>query len=642
MALRIEDYGLIGDTHTAALVGADGSIDWLCLPRFDSDACFAALLGDEDNGFWRIGPAAGGRAARRAYRGDTLVLETEFETPEGTVRLVDCMPIRESHPQVVRIVEGVSGTVPMRMEMAMRFGYGTCVPWVRRIGGLLSALAGPDGLALWTTVHTKGRDHRTVAEFTVSAGQHVPFVLTWFPSHEEPPRPVDAVFAVDETELWWEDWAAQCTFDGDETWRSAVVRSLVTLKALTYQPTGGIVAAATTSLPETLGGERNWDYRYCWLRDATLTLQSLMRGGYHEEAMAWRDWLLRAAAGDAKDLQIMYGAAGERRLEEWEADWLAGYEGSRPVRIGNAAAGQFQLDVYGEVMAALYDSARAGDDLGPSAWDLQRTLLDFVESGWREPDDGIWEVRGPRRHFTHSKVMAWVAVDRAVRCVEECGVDGPVDRWRALRDEIHDEVCAKGFNADVGAFTQYYGSDRLDASLLMVPLVGFLPASDPRVRSTVEAIERDLTEDGFVLRYRAEDAGDVDGLSGHEGAFLACSFWMADCLHLIGRTDDARALFTRLLGLRNDLGLLAEEYDARATRQVGNFPQAFSHVSLVNAAYNLSDLPGGDAQTGDETLRMMRRAASRTRNRAMRLQGRFLGMGRGVRAARASASRTEQ
>jgi GH15 family glucan-1,4-alpha-glucosidase len=635
----IEDYGLIGDTHTAALVGRDGSIDWLCLPRFDSEACFAALLGDERNGFWRIAPATGGKAVRRRYRGETLVLESEFEVDGGKVRLIDCMPIRESHPEVVRIVEGVAGTVPMRMEMAMRFGYGRVVPWVRRSGGLLTALAGPDGLALWTTVHTRGKEvegeRRTVAEFDVSAGQHVPFVLTWFPSHEEPPRPTDAVFAVDETELWWEEWSSQCTFDGP--WREAVVRSLITLKALTYQPTGGIVAAATTSLPETLGGERNWDYRYCWLRDATLTLQALMRGGYHEEAMAWRDWLLRAAAGDARDLQIMYGPAGERRLDEWEADWLAGYEGSQPVRIGNAAAGQYQLDVYGEVMSALYDSAVAGDPPSESAWDLQRTLLDFLEDGWREPDDGIWEVRGPRRHFTHSKVMAWVAVDRAVRSVEQLGLEGPLDRWRALRDEIHAEVCQKGFNSDVGAFTQYYGGTGLDASLLMIPLVGFLPASDDRVRQTVEAIERDLTEDGFVLRYKAEEASDVDGLSGHEGAFLACSFWLADCLYLIGRQDDARALFERLLALRNDLGLLSEEYDARAKRQVGNFPQAFSHVSLVNAAFNLSGRPPS-GQQDPEALQLVRRATLRSRSRTARLQGRFLGMGRGVRAARVARS----
>ncbi len=634
MSQPIEDYGLIGDTHTAALVGADGSIDWLCLPRFDSEACFAAVLGDGQAGFWRLAPVGGGRAARRGYRGDTLVLETEFDADGGTVRIVDCMPIRETHPQVVRIVEGVSGTVRMSMDLVMRFGYGRVVPWVRRLDGMLTALAGPDGLALWTTVHTQGRDRTTVAEFSVSAGQHVPFVLTWFPSHEEPPRPIDAVFAVDETEAWWNEWAAQCTFSGE--WRSAVVRSLVTLKALTYQPTGGIVAAATTSLPETLGGSRNWDYRYCWLRDATLTLQALMRGGYHEEAMAWRDWLLRAVAGDAADLQIMYGPAGERRLEEWQADWLPGYEGAAPVRIGNAAAGQFQLDVYGEVLSALYDSARAGDPPSESAWDLQLALLDFIESGWREPDDGIWEVRGPRRHFTHSKVMAWVAVDRAVRSVEECGFAGPLDRWRQLRDEIHAEVCAKGFNSDVGAFTQYYGGTGLDASLLMIPLVGFLPATDERVRSTIEAIERDLTEDGFVLRYRAEEAGDVDGLQGHEGAFLACSFWLADCLYLVGRTDDARSLFERLLDLRNDLGLLSEEYDARARRQVGNFPQAFSHVSLVNAAYNLSGRHMDYGEERSETLQMMRRAVHRSQGRAMRLQGRFLGMGRGVRAARAA------
>ena len=632
VTLPIEDYGLIGDTHTAALVGADGSIDWLCLPRFDSEACFAALLGDQHNGFWRLAPTSGGRATRRRYRGDTLVLESEFDTDGGTVRIVDCMPLRETHPEVVRVVEGVRGTVDMRMDLAMRFGYGRVVPWVRRLDGLLTALAGPDGLALWTTVHTRGRDRTTVAEFSVSAGQHVPFVLTWFPSHEDPPRPTDAVFAIDETGAWWDAWAAQCTFEGE--WRDAVVRSLVTLKALTYQPTGGIVAAATTSLPETLGGERNWDYRYCWLRDATLTLQSLMRGGYHEEAMAWRDWLLRAVAGDAADLQIMYGPAGERRLDEWEVDWLSGYEGSAPVRIGNAAAGQLQLDVYGEVMSALYDSARVGDAPSASAWDLQKVLLDFIESGWKEPDDGIWEVRGPRRHFTHSKVVAWVAVDRAVRSIEECGLDGPHDRWRALRDEIHAEVCAKGYNTDIGAFTQYYGSTGLDASLLMVPLVGFLPASDERVRSTVEAIERDLTEDGFVLRYRAEDAGDVDGLTGHEGAFLACSFWLADCLYLIGRVDDARALMGRLLDLRNDLGLLSEEYDARAKRQVGNFPQAFSHVSLVNAAYNLTGHPADVAQASPETLQMMRRATRQARHGSLRLQGRFLGMGGGARTSR--------
>ncbi len=630
MALRIEDYGIIGDTHTAALVGIDGSIDWLCLPRFDSDACFAKLLGDGSNGYWRIAPSAvfgagqsaaasaaastgsgSGRAARRSYRGDTLVLETEFDTPEGTVRVVDCMPIRETHPEVVRMVVGVRGRVPVRMELAVRFGFGRVVPWVRRLDGLLSAVAGPDGLVLWTPVHTRGEDMRTVADFTVSEGEHIPFVLTWFSPSEDPPRPTDARYAIEDTEQWWNEWAAECTFEGE--WRDAVVRSLVTLKALTYQPTGGIVAAATTSLPESLGGGRNWDYRYCWLRDATLTLEALMRGGYHQEAIEWRDWLLRAVAGDPKDLQIMYGPAGERRLEEWEVPWLTGYEGSSPVRIGNAAAGQFQLDVYGEVMSALYEACKVGDEVTDPAWDLQCALMDFLESGWAEPDDGIWEVRGPRRHFTHSKVMAWVAVDRAVRTVEECNLDGPVDRWRALRSQIHDEVCSKGYNSDVGAFTQYYGATELDASVLMIPLVGFLPAGDERVRSTVEAIERDLTEDGFVLRYKAADAHDVDGLAGREGAFLACSFWLADCLELIGRHDDARVLFEKLLSLRNDLGLLAEEYDALSGRQVGNFPQAFSHVSLVNAAYNLSGHPFELAQ---ETMPLLRRAMARGRARS--------------------------
>jgi len=592
VALRIEDYGIIGDTHTAALVGRNGSIDWLCLPRFDSDACFARLLGDENHGFWRIAPATDDHEARRRYRGDTLVLETEFETADGVAKVVDCMPIREDHPQVVRMVEAVRGKVAMRMDLVIRFGYGSTVPWVRRADGLLSAIAGPDALALWTPIATRGENMTTVADFTVSATEHIPFVLTWYPSHETPPRPVDASYAVHDTQAWWEDWAAKCTFDGE--WRDAVMRSLITLKALTYQPTGGIVAAATTSLPETLGGERNWDYRYCWLRDATLTLESLMRGGYYEEALAWRDWLLRAVAGDVTRLQIMYGPAGERRLSEWEVDWLPGYEGSAPVRVGNAASGQFQLDVYGEVLSALFEACSVGSALSSTAWDLQRALVEFVARSWEEPDEGIWEVRGPRRHFTHSKVMAWVAVDRAVRTVEDFGVEGPLERWRELRHRIHEDVCAQGYNAEVGAFTQYYGSDALDASLLMIPLVGFLPATDERVCSTVEAVERGLTEDGFVLRYRTQDSGGVDGLHGHEGAFLACSFWMADCLYLIGRYDDAHAMLDRLIGLRNDLGLLAEEYDVRGGRQVGNFPQAFSHVSLVNAAFNLSGHPAMD------------------------------------------------
>ena len=603
MALPIEQYGIIGDTHTAALVGSNGSIDWLCLPHFDSEACFASLLGERSNGCWQIAPTAEYTVTRR-YRPDTLVLETEFTTATGAVRVVDCMPIREVHPQVVRVVEAVQGTVDMRMDLVMRFGYGKVVPWVRRLNRLLVSVAGPDGMALWTPVATEGKDMTTVANFSVSAGEVVPFVLTWFPSHEEPPRPVDAEYVLAETTEWWEEWSAMCTYEGP--WRDAVMRSLITLKALTYGPTGGIVAAATTSLPETIGGVRNWDYRYCWIRDASLTLAALMRGGYHEEAMDWRDWLLRAVAGDPSALQIMYGAAGERRLDEWEVDWLSGYEGSRPVRVGNAASGQFQLDVYGELMATLHQSCLSGDPMSATAWDLQSMLVDFVVEHYDDPDDGIWEVRGPRRHFTHSKVMAWVALDRAVRMVAKYDLPGPVEHWKTVRDRIKAEVLERGFDERVGAFTQYYGSSDLDASLLMIPLFGFLPASDPRVVGTVEAIHKDLTEDGFVLRYKAAEAHDVDGLQGHEGAFLACSFWMADCLHLIGRHDDAAELFERLLTLRNDLGLLSEEYDASLGRLVGNFPQAFSHVSLANAAYNLSGHPSVEDIEPMEASRLLR------------------------------------
>ncbi len=587
MPLSIEDYAVIGDLHTAALVGRDGSIDWLCLPGFSSDACFAKLLGDESHGFWRIAPTAKVTKNERRYREGTLVLETEFETKTGRVRVTDCMPIREEHPQIVRIAEGLEGTVDIRMELCIRFGYGQVLPWVTRCENLLTATAGPDSVALYTLADTHGEDMRTVSEFTLSEGQHVPFILTWYLSHELPPRPIDPWYSVESTSEWWSAWAAGCSYEGDH--RDAVLRSLITLKALTYEPTGGIVAAATTSLPEAVGGNRNWDYRYCWLRDATLTLEALMRGGYHEEAMAWRDWLLRAASGDVSRLQIMYGTAGERRLEEWEVEWLPGYEGSAPVRIGNAASGQYQLDVYGEVMSALFTACQFDGVTSRAMWDLQRNMVEFIEQGWKEPDDGIWEVRGPRRHFTHSKVMAWVAVDRAVRTLETWpSLEGPIDRWRKLRDEIHAEVCDQGFNKEKNAFTQYYGSDALDASILMIPLVGFLPATDPRVVSTVEAIERELMEDGFVLRYRTSDNGEVDGLTGREGAFLAYSFWMVDCLHMIGRVEDADTLFRRLLSLRNDVGLLSEEYDAVLRRQVGNFPQAFSHVSLVNAACRLS------------------------------------------------------
>ena len=604
MALPIEDYGIIGDLHTVALVGRDGSIDWLCLPRFDSGACFAKLLGTEDHGSWRLAPKGVTRATHRHYRGDTLVLESEFVADEGTVRIIDCMPIRQQHPEVVRLVEGVRGKVTMEMRLTIRFGYGQVVPWVRHTDGTLTAVAGPDALSLWTTVPTEGSDLSTVAEFTVSEGQCVPFSLSWYPANETPPRPVDSVYAIADTQQWWEEWASQCTYEGE--YRDAVVRSLITLKALTYEPTGGIVAAPTTSLPETLGGGRNWDYRFCWLRDATLTLESLMRGGFYQEAMAWRSWLLRATAGDPSQLQIMYGAGGERRLDEWEVDWLPGYEGASPVRIGNAAAGQFQLDVYGEVLSALYESVQPGDPEGDAAWELQLSLLTFLEEGWREPDDGIWEVRGPRRHFTHSKVMAWVAFDSAIKTVEVPGMPGPVERWRELRQEIHDQVCELGFNAAKGSFTQYYGSDQLDASLLMIPLVGFLPATDPRVRETIEAIERELVEGDFVLRYRTADTGEVDGLTGTEGAFLACSFWLADCLELLGRDHDARQLLERLLDLRNDLGLLSEEYDAVAGRLVGNFPQAFSHVSLVNSAAKIT---GHRKPSADHVFRGLARQA---------------------------------
>jgi GH15 family glucan-1,4-alpha-glucosidase len=590
MTLPIEDYAVIGDLHTAAIVGRDGSIDWLCLPHFDSPSCFTRLLGDDSHGFWQLAPAGGPEVITKTtqwYREDSLVLETEFETATGTVRITDCMPVRDTHPHVVRLVEGIAGRVDMRMDLTVRFDYGESIPWVTAAEGLIRMTSGPDAIALWHRVEPVGEDLHTVADFTVTEGGRYPFTLVWFPSHEEPPPPLDAWYAICLTDAYWKEWASGCTFEGE--WREAVVRSLITLKALTYAPTGGIVAAATSSLPEALGGSRNWDYRYCWLRDATLTLESLMRGGYFEEAMSWRDWLLRAVAGDASKLQIMYGPSGERRLDEWEAPWLPGYEGSAPVRIGNAASGQYQLDVYGEVMSALYASAHAEGVQSRAAWGLQTELVNFLKTGWAEPDDGIWEVRGPRRHFTHSKVMAWVAVDRAVKTLEEWPeLEGPLEDWRALRSTIFAEVCAKGYNEKVGAFTQYYGSEELDASVLMIPLVGFLPASDPRVVSTVEAVQNGLVQDGFVLRYRTADDGAVDGLTGREGAFLACSFWLVDCLHMIGRADEANELFGRLLSLRNDLGLLSEEYDPVAKRLVGNFPQAFSHVSLVNSACRLS------------------------------------------------------
>jgi len=588
MAARIEDYGLIGDLQTAALVSRHGCIDWLCFPRFDSGACFAALLGDEENGRWSLRPASDITSAQRRYRGDTLVLETELACDEGVVRLIDFMPPRGEAPDVVRIVEGVEGTVPMKMRMSIRFDYGSIVPWVRRRDEGLHAVAGPDALLLATPIDLVGRNLHTEAEFDVAPGDRVPFVLTWFPSNQDLPQHTDAEQALVDTDSFWREWVTDCVHVG--RFREPLVRSLVTLKALTYAPTGGIVAAATTSLPEALGGVRNWDYRYCWLRDATLTLLALVRAGYDGEARAWRDWLLRAIAGRPGEVQIMYGIAGERRLTEVELEWLPGYERSTPVRIGNAASQQRQLDVYGEVLDALYHARLSGLEPSKDAWALIRKLLQWLEKGWREPDEGIWEVRGPRRHFTHSKVMAWVAFDRAVRMIEEDGLGGPVDRWRALREEIHDEVCREGLSEKLGAFTQSYGLDRLDASLLMIPLVGFLPADDERVVATVAAIERELVEDGLVTRYRADEENtDVDGLPPGEATFLPCSFWLVQVYALQGRLDEAEKLFERLIGLRNDLGLLSEEYDVKAERLVGNFPQAFTHLTLVDAALTLDE-----------------------------------------------------
>jgi GH15 family glucan-1,4-alpha-glucosidase len=587
MAL-IEDYGLIGDTQTAALVGRDGSIDWLCLPRFDSAACFAALLGGPENGRWKIAPADPRSRSTRRYRDGSLVLETEFHTSTGVVRIIDSMPTRLDDPDVVRVVEGVSGSVAMHMELILRLDYGRIIPWVRRLDGRLQAVSGPDALYLTSTgVEPHGEGLTTVSDFTISRGQHVSFSLRWHPSHLPPPPAIEPSWATETTDHWWRDWSSRCTYRGP--WRDAVSRSLITLKALTYEPTGGIVAAPTTSLPEQHGGVRNWDYRYCWLRDATFALYALNIGGYHHEAVAWRDWLLRAVAGHPSQMQIMYGPAGEQRLTEVELPWLTGYENASPVRIGNAASEQFQLDVYGEVMDALHVARRNGMAPDESTWQLQRSLISFVEDHWYEPDNGIWEVRGPRQHFTHSKVMAWVAIDRAIKSVERYGTDGPVDDWRKLRAHIHDEVCREGFDASRGTFTQYYGSTGLDASLLMIPLVGFLPATDPRMRGTVEAIERELSDDGFVLRYKTDDG--VDGLPEGEGTFLPCNFWLVDNLALLGRTDDARERFERLLALRNDLGLLAEEYDPRQKRMLGNFPQALSHVGLVNSAQNLTEKP---------------------------------------------------
>ncbi|HEY2143124.1 MAG TPA: glycoside hydrolase family 15 protein, partial [Candidatus Udaeobacter sp.] len=546
---------------------------------------FASLVGDKENGHWRFFPKEKVETTRRRYRGETLILETEIETKSGAIRLIDFMPPRGENPDIIRIIEGLRGTVSMQMELIIRFDYGHIVPWVRRLEEHdgLEAIAGPDGLILRTPVETCGKDLTTVAECTVAKGDRIPFVLTWFASHEEPPRKINPEHALRDTEKYWADWSSQFQSKGE--WRDAVMRSLITLKGLTYAPTGGLVAALTTSLPEQIGGVRNWDYRFCWLRDAALILLSLLRSGYREEAKSWRQWLLRAIAGSPAQMQAIYGVGGERRLDEYEIPWLSGYENSRPVRIGNAASNQFQLDVYGEILAAIWRADHSGLKLEDADWHLTVQLMKFLESNWQKPDEGIWEVRGGRKHFTYSKMMAWVAFDRAVKLVEECGctADEHCERWQEIRDQVHAEVCERGYNVDKKAFTQFYGSDALDASLLLMPVTGFLPATDERVRNTIEAIERELMQDGFVLRYIPQEIG-VDGLPGREGAFLPCSFWLANCLHLLGRKEEARELFERLLNLRNDLGLLSEEYDPRQKRQLGNFPQAFSDVALISTA----------------------------------------------------------
>jgi GH15 family glucan-1,4-alpha-glucosidase len=585
--MRIEDYALIGDRQTAALVGRGGSIDWCCFPRFDSGACFAALLGTPDHGRWLLAPQEEIRRSTRRYRHDTLILESVFETETGAVRAIEFMPPRGKAPDIVRIVEGLDGAVPMRSELVIRFDYGSIVPWVRRVDHARVAIAGPDALCLRTPVEVHGENLTTVSEFVVSPGERVPFVLTWFPSNDDPPEEIDPEHALDDAEEYWLEWASLCDHTG--RYHDEIHQSLLVLKALTYAPTGGIVAAPTTSLPELIGGVRNWDYRFCWLRDATLTLLAMLNSGYKDEALTWRQWLLRAVAGSPEDVQIMYGIAGERRLEERELAWLTGYEGSTPIRVGNAASEQLQLDVYGELLDALYQTRAHAGEPDDDVWSLTLKLLGWLEAGWRRKDSGIWEVRGPERHFTHSKVMAWVAFDRAVRYHEEFGRGGPVDRWRALRDEIHAEVLDRGWCGAKQAFAQSYDSDRLDAAVLLVPLVGFLPADDPRVVSTVDAIRRELSVDGLLLRYLPEEGSASDGLPPGEGVFLSCSFWLASVLALQGREEEARELFERLLDIRNDVGLLAEEYDPVAKRQLGNFPQAFTHLALVGAALAIGE-----------------------------------------------------
>lgn len=581
---RIADYAFLGDLHTGILVSRQGSVDWCCFPRFDSAACFAALLGAPDHGRWLLAPVDPARRSSRLYRAGTLILETLYETPDGAVRVTDFMPPRGDAPDVVRIVEGVRGAVAMRSELVVRFDYGRIVPWVRQLDEAWVAIAGPDALCLRTPVESHGENLTTVSEFIISAGDRVPFVVTWYPSYESLPPAIDPEVALKETETFWLEWTGRSTIGG--RYAEAIRQSLLVLKALTFVPSGGIVAAPTTSLPEWFHGVRNWDYRFCWLRDASLTLIAMLRAGYGDEATAWSDWLLRAIAGNPADVQIMYGVAGERRLEERTLDWLPGFVDSPPVRVGNEASGQLQLDVYGEVMDAVYQSLFHGGEDSDFSWTMLKHLLYWLEDGWRLEDAGIWEVRGPNRHFTHSKVMAWVAFDRAVRMHEEFGLDGPVDRWRALRDEIKRDVLTHAWSERQQAFAQSYGSDVLDASVLLLPIMDFLPPDDARIVSTVDAIQRELTIDGLVLRYRA-DGHQADGLPPGEGVFLACSFWLVEVLALQDRDVEARALFERLLDLRNDLGLLAEEYDPRSGELLGNFPQAFSHLALVTAALTL-------------------------------------------------------
>ena len=591
MPARIEDYAIIGDCETAALISRKGSIDWLCWPSFASPACMAALLGDEENGHWSIAPTNDARSTRK-YRDGTLILETTFENHEGSVLLTDFMPIRGHYSDLVRIVRGLRGKVQMCMELVLRFDYGRSVPWVRRLeDGSLRAISGPDMVVLRTEAPLRGENMKTVSEFSLAEGQSMSFALTYAPSYGDLPKPIKPEHELKLTDDFWTDWSSKVTsekserrYQGDYT--EAVRRSLITLKALTYAPTGGIVAAPTTSLPESLGGRRNWDYRFCWLRDATFTLLALMNAGYYGEAQAWRDWLLRAAAGRPDQVQIMYGIRGERHLLEWEVDWLPGYEGSKPVRVGNAASNQLQLDVYGEVADALLHAELAGLPSRRTDLDLQNCLTEHLAKIWQQPDDGIWEVRSGPKQFTYSKVMAWVAFDRAIKYAERCGLDGHLKHWRELRETIHREVCEKGFDSKLNSFTQTYGSNRLDASLLLIPLLGFLPVEDPRVRGTVDAIEKNLMRDGLVQRYDTSELDD--GVRGHEGSFLACSFWLVSALNLCGRRKEARQLFERLLSLRNDVGLLAEEYDTRAQRQVGNFPQALSHIALVNSAFEFT------------------------------------------------------